>query len=226
MAKKASEPKSPEEVHKTLKALYYSGKVKPTLNKLVVEMASHPENIDFKLLACECLVRGKDYETLSSLADDCIAVDDKNGLGYYFKSIALNNTKGKEQEAIKRINEAIALEPENMRFIKTKADIHLSLFNDYHLPISLAEKHGDKGQESLLKITSFIEIKEEPTFLEYFIAADVSIIIKRNMDAKKYYLRAMNAFEKAEEEDQDMNIFKELSKGQKACAKLIAKFTE
>lgn len=226
MAKKASVPKSPEETYKTLKALYFSGKVKPTLNKLLVEIEAHPENIDFKLLACEALVRGKDYDKLSSFADDCIKLDPNSALAHYFKSIAFHNTKGKEQEAIKKINEALSIEPNNMRLIKAKADTHLDLFNDYHLPIKLAEKHGDKGQDCLLKITSLIEEIESPTYHEYLMAADVSIIIKRNMDAKKYYLRGVNAFDKTDEAEQDMNIFKELSKAQKACSKLIAKFTE
>ena len=49
--------------YEALKALYYSGKVKPTLNKVLVELENDNENIDLILLACQCLIRTKDFET-------------------------------------------------------------------------------------------------------------------------------------------------------------------
>ena len=48
-----------KETYKTLKALYYSGKVKPSLNKIIVELENDPKNLELSLLACQCLVRTK-----------------------------------------------------------------------------------------------------------------------------------------------------------------------
>jgi tetratricopeptide (TPR) repeat protein len=138
----------------------------------------------------------------------------------------LQNTKGKEQEALKNFNEALAIDPDNVVYLQDKAATHLSLFTDYQLPPSLAEKHRDKGETSLLKVVSLIEGKENASYREYQTVADVSTTLKNNVDAKKYYIKAVNAFEKAEEVDQNMNIFKDIIKAQKACVKLMAKYTE
>ena len=44
-----------------LKASYYSGKVKPSLNKILVELENDSKNLELTLLACECLVRTKNF---------------------------------------------------------------------------------------------------------------------------------------------------------------------
>lgn len=212
--------------YESLKALYYSGKVKPSLNKIVIELENDPSNMDFTLLACQCLVRGKDYEKLEKYADAAIKIDSNNPDGYYFKGVALHHSKGKEQEALKNFNEALALDPDNVIYLQDKATTHLALFTDYHLPLNLAEKHRKKGEESLLKVISLIENKESPTYRDYLTVADVSITVNQNVDAKKYYIKAVNAFEKVEEIDRNMNIYKDMIKAQKACIKLMDKFTE
>lgn len=210
----------------SLKALYFSGKVKPSLNKILVALVSDAKNLDLTLLACECLVRTKDFDKLSSYADVAIKLNSKNPGGYYYKGVALHHTKGKEQEALINFNEAIALDPENAVYLKAKASTHLALFTDYHLPIKLADKHRDKGEESLLKIVSLIEQKENPDYVDFLTIGDVSITINRNMDAKKYYIKAVNAFNNSDESNQDMNVNKDIIKSQKACIKLMEKFTE
>ena len=210
----------------SLKALYYSGKVKPTLNKILIELEKDAENLPLTLLACQCLLRGKDYATLSEYADRCIKLDDQNSRGYYFKGSALQHIKGKEQEALKVFNEALTIEPENVVYLKENAITHLLLFKDYHLPINFAEKHRIKGEECLTKIITIVEEKESPTFLDLLTISDVSITINKNLDAKKYYAKAVTAFNNADEVDQDMNTFKDIVKGQKACIKLMEKFTE
>ena len=103
---------------------------------------------------------------------------------------------------------------------------HLLLFKDFDLPVKFAEKHRDKAQESLSKIISLIVDKENPTYLEYLTIGDVSILVSQKHDAKKYFLKAVAAFEATEKEDQNMNIYKDIIKSQNACIKLINKFTE
>ena len=51
-------------------------------------------------------------------------------------------------------------------------------------------------------------------------------LLNRNLDAKKFYIRAVNAFDAADEADHDMNIYKDIIKAQKACIKKIETFTE
>ena len=163
---------------------------------------------------------------LTSFADSLIKSDPEHAGGYYYKGVALHHAKGKEQEALKNFNEALTIEPENVMYLKDKALTHLLLFKDYHLPLNLAEKHRDKGEASLLKIISLVEEKENPDYNEYLTIGNVSITVNRNMDAKKYYIKAVNAFEKAEPINQDMNVYKDIIKAQKACNKIIEKFTE
>ena len=55
------------ETYATLKALYFSGKVKPSLNKILVELKNDPENLELSLLACQCLVRTKNFDDLTTL---------------------------------------------------------------------------------------------------------------------------------------------------------------
>ena len=100
------------------------------------------------------------------------------------------------------------------------------LYTDYHLPIKFAEKHQAKAEESLMRILSLTEGKEDLTYQEYLTLAEANILISRNLEAKKYYMKAAQSFESAEEENQDKNIYKEIIKRQKACVKLVEKFTE
>lgn len=212
--------------YETLKALYYSGKVKPSLNKIVVELKNDPENFDLLLLACQCLVRTKNFNDLSSYADKAIAVDKQSGDGYYYKGIALHNLSGKEQDALKNFKEALTIDPENTIYLKGKAETHLSLFKDYHLPINFAEKHRVKAEECLQKIVELIEQKESPSYMEYLTIADVNIMLSQNIEAKKYYIKAVNAFEASEETPENMNIYKDIIKGQKACIRITQKSSD
>ena len=212
--------------YETIKSMYFSGKVKPSLNKILVELANDADNIDLTLLACQCLLRAKDFDQLATFADASIKLDPKNADGHYFKGVALQHIKGKEQEALKNFNEALILDPDNIIYLKGKGMTHLSLFADFHLPIALAEKHRVKGEDSFSKITALVEEKENPDFIDYLTIGDVSITLNRNLDAKKFYIRAVNAFDAADEADHDMNIYKDIIKAQKACIKKIETFTE
>ncbi len=214
------------DTYETLKALYYSGKVKPSLNKMLVLLKNDSENLELTLLACQCLVRTKNFDELSSYADASIKLAPKNGEGYYYKGVALHHTKGKEQEALKNFNEALALSPDNIVYLKSKGATHLMLYTDYHLPLNFAEKHKVKAQESLLKIIELIEQKENPTYVDFLATAEVNTMLSQNIDAKKYFIKAVNAFAASNESKQDMNIYKDLIKAQKGCIRLLAKFTE
>lgn len=214
------------ETYKTLKALYFSGKVKPSLNKIQTELKEDSENLELSLLACECLVRTKNFDDLSALADICIKLSPKNAEGYYYKGVAVHHTKGKEQEALKNFNEALAIDPNNTTYLKSKAITHFSLFTDYHLPLKFAEKHRDKARASLLNIIELIEQKENPDYIEFLTIADVNTLLSRNLDAKKYLIRAVDAFNATDKLDQDMNVYKDIIKAQKACVKLMDKIIE
>ena len=214
------------ETYKTLKALYYSGKVKPSLNKILIELKNDSENLELSHLACQCLVRTKNFDDLSKYADVSIKLDPKIAGGYYYKGVAVQHTKGKEQEALKNFNEALTLDPDNTIYLKSKATTHLLLFTDYHLPIKFAEKHRDKAEESLLKIIELIEQKENPDYIDFLTIADVSIMVSRNLDAKKYFIKAVNAFNTSDKSKQDINIYKDIIKAQKACIKLMDKIIE
>jgi tetratricopeptide (TPR) repeat protein len=214
------------ETYKTLKALYYSGKVKPSLNKILIELKNDSENVELSLLACQCLVRTKNFDELSKYADVSIKLDPKIAGGYYYKGVAVQHTKGKEQEALKNFNKALTLDPDNTIYLKSKAATHLLLFTDYHLPIKFAEKHRDKAKESLLKIIELIEQKENPDYIDFFTIGEVSPLLSRNLDAKKYFIKAVNAFNTSDKSKQDINIYKDIIKAQKACIKLMDKIIE
>ena len=214
------------DTYETLKALYYSGKVKPSLNKILTQLKNDAENLELTLLACQGLVRTKNFDELSSFADVSIKLAPKNGEGYYYKGVALHHIKGKEQEALKNFNEALALSPDNMVYLKSKGATHLMLYTDYHLPINFAEKHKVKAQDSLSRIIDLIGQKENPTYVDFLTTGEVSMMLSQNIDAKKYFIKAVNAFDATDESKQDMNIYKDLIKAQKGCLRLLAKFTE
>ncbi|MBI9035146.1 MAG: hypothetical protein JEZ03_11805 [Bacteroidales bacterium] len=214
------------ETYKTLKALYYSGKVKPSLNKILIELKNDSENLELYLLACQCLVRTKSFDELSAYAEAAIELDPKRAEGHYYKGVAIQQTKGKEQEALKNFNEALTIDPDNTIYLKSKASIHLLLFTDYHLPLNFAEKHKAKAEESLLKIIELIEQKENPDYIDFFTVADANTLISRNLDAKKYFIKAVDAFNNTNKAEQDMNIYKDIIKAQKACIKLMDKIIE
>lgn len=210
----------------TLQTLYFSGKVKPSLNKILVELERDGSSLELTFLACKCLLRSKGWDQLLVYADAAIGLDDKNADGYYYKGVALHNIKGKEQDAIKNFNEALSLDPENTTYLIGKATTHLLLFTNYDLPIKFAEKQRDKGEDCLSKAMALIEAKSEPTYLDFLAAGDISVTINKNLDGKKYYINAVNAFEKAEAEgEHDRNIYKDIIKAQKACLRLIQRST-
>lgn len=214
------------ETYDTLKALYYSGKVKPSLNKMLIELKEDSENLKLSLLACQCLVRTKNFDDLFTMAEACIKLAPENAEGFYYKGLAVQNTKGKEQEALKYFNEALTLDPENPTYLKSKATTHLLLFTDYHLPITFAEKYKAKAEESLLRVIELLGQKENPDYKDYFMIGDVSVMISRPLDGKKYFIKAVNAFNTTDKLDQDLNIYKDLIKSQKACIKMMEKYTE
>jgi tetratricopeptide (TPR) repeat protein len=215
-----------KETYEVLKALYYSGKVKPSLNKIIAELENDSENLDLTLLACQCLVRTKNFDDLYTYADAAIKLAPENGDGYYYKGVAIQHTKGKEQEALNNFNEAITLDPENTTYLKSKAITHFSLYKDYHLPIKFAEKHRVKAEEGLMNIIKLIQEKENPDYKEYLTISEVSILVSQSHDAKMYFIRSVSAFEAADKVDQDMNIYKDIVKAQKECIKQMEKFTE
>lgn len=210
----------------TIKALYYSGKVKPSLNKIAIALENDSKNLELLLLACQCLLRTKNFDELSSYADATIKLAPKNAGGYYYKGVAFQHTKGKEQEALKNFNEALTLDQDNTIYLKSKAATHLLLYSDYHLPIKFAEKHRVKAEESILKIIALIEHKENPNYTNFLTVGDVCMMLSQAMNAKKYYIKAVNAFNTSDESTQDKNIYKDIIKAQKACIKLLEKFTE
>ncbi len=212
--------------YESLKALYYSGKVKPTFNKIVAELKNDSENLELILLACQCLERTKNIDDLANYADISIKLAPKVAEGYYYKGVALQHTKGKEQEALKNINKALAIDPDNTIFLKRKASTHFLLYTDYHLPIKFAEKHRAKTEECLLKIIELIEQKENPDYLDYLTIGDVFVQFSKRIHAKKYYFKAINAYNNTEESEQNKNIYKDIIKAQNACEKLMDKVTE
>lgn len=209
------------ETYKTLKALYYSGKVKPSLNKILIELKDDSENLELSLLACQCLIRTKNFDDLYVHADRCIKLAPDNAEGYYFKGVAVHHKKGKEQEALKNFNEALVLDPDNTVYLKSKAITHFLLFTDYHLPLNFAEKHRDKARENLLKVIEIIEQKDNPSYLDCLTFAEVSTLLSQNLAAKKYLIKAVNSFNASDESEQDKNIYKDIIKAQKANVKLM-----
>lgn len=215
-----------KDTYETLEALYYSGKVKPSLNKILFELENDSENLELSLLACKVLTRTKNFEELSSLADVTIKLAPEDGAGYYYKGVAYQYTKGKEQEALKNFNQALALDPDNTIYLKSLGTTHLLLYKDYHLPIKFAEQHRVKAEVSLMKIIELIEARENPDYIDFMTIGDVSVLLSRSLDAKKYYIKAVKAFDKTDKSKQDLNLYKDIIKAQKACIKLIEKFTE
>jgi len=225
MSKEKKEVKKGE-TYETLKTLYYSGKVKPSLNKILIELKNGSENIKLSLLACQCLVRTKNFKDLSTYADVSIKLNPKIAAGHYYKGLAVQNIKGQEQDALKNFNEALTLDPDNTIYLKSKAITHLLLFTDYHLPLKFAEKHRVKAEESLLKIIELVEQKENADYKDFLIYADVSTMLSRNVVAKKYCIKAINAFNNCDKAKQDINIYKDIIKAQKTCEKLMDKIIE
>ena len=223
MSKEKKEMKG--ETYKTLRALYNSGKVKPTLNKIFAELESDSGNIELISLACECLLRTKNLQDLLKYANELIKIAPENAVGYYYKGLAIQHKKGKEQEALKNLNEALALEPENPVFLKTKANIHFLLYTDYHLPPSFAEKHRDKAIASFLKAIEVIEQMEKPGYKDFWTVGEACMLVSRLQDAKRYLMKAVAAYETLDKTEQDKNIYKDIIKAQKDCAKLIDKAT-
>ncbi len=210
----------------SLKALYYSGKVRPSLNKVTAELDNDSENLELTLLACQILERTKEFDRLSSYADAVIKLSPEISDGYYYKGVALQFVKGKEQEALQNLNKALKIEPENTLYLKTKASTHLSLFKDFDLPLKFAEQHRVKSETSLLKVIELIEKKENPSYMEFYILAEVNMMIDLALNAKMYYLKAVNAYEETDESEQNKNIYKDIIKAQKKCIKQLEKFTE
>jgi tetratricopeptide (TPR) repeat protein len=212
--------------YESLKELYYSGKVKPSLNKIIAELENDSENLELTLLACQCLERTKNFDDLSFYADASIKLDPKNADALYYKGVALRHTKGKEQEALKNFNKALTLDSENTVYLKSKAITHFLLYTDYHLPIKFAEKHRVKAEESFLKVIELTEQKKNPDYVDYMIIGDVFILINKGIDAKKYYIKAVNAYNASDESKQNKNIYKDIIKAQNACTKMLDKFSE
>ncbi|MFT5723207.1 MAG: tetratricopeptide (TPR) repeat protein [Bacteroidia bacterium] len=228
MTKEVKEKKKviKSDTYETLKALYYSGKVKPSLNKILAQLENDSENLKLTLLACKCLVRAKNFVDLSKYADASIKLAPENAEGYYYKGVALNYKKGKEQEALKNYNEALVFAPDNIVYLKSKGSTHFLLYTDYNLPINFAEKHRVKAEESFLRIMELIGQNENPHYLDLLTAAEVRIMLSQAIDAKKYFIKAVKAFDAADKSDQDLNIYKDIIKAQKACIKMLDKITE
>ncbi|WP_296619696.1 hypothetical protein [Marivirga sp.] len=212
--------------YEALKALYYSGKVRPSLNKVTAELENDPKNLALTLLACQILERTKEFDRLSTYADAVIKLSPEISDGYYYKGVALQFVKGREQEALKNLNKALKLDPENTLYLKTKASTHLSLFKDFDLPIKFAEQHRVKSETSLLKVIELVEQKENPNYKELYTLAEVNMMIDLALNAKMYYLKAVNAYEATDPSDQDKNIYKDIVKAQKKCIRQLEKFTE
>jgi len=212
--------------YEALKALYYSGKVRPSLNKVTAELENDPDNLPLTLLACQILERTKEFDRLSTYADAVIKLSPEISEGYYYKGVALQFVKGREQEALQNLNKALKIAPENTLYLKTKASTHLSLFKDFDLPLKFAEQHRVKSETSLLKVVELLEHKENPDYKEFYILAEVNMMIDLALNAKMYYLKAVNAYEEADEIEQDKNIYKDIIKAQKKCIKQLEKFTE
>lgn len=212
--------------YESLKALYYSGKVKPSLNKIIPVLEDDPKNLELNLLACQVLERTKDFDRLSTYADAVIRLSPEIADGYYYKGVALQFVKGKEQEAVKNFNKALEIDPDNLLCLKSKATTHMLLFKDFDLPIKFADKHRIKAETSLLKIVGLVENMDKPTYQDLYILAEVNMMMEQALNAKMFYLKAVNAYEDTNPLEQDKNIYKDIIKAQKKCIKQLEKFTE
>lgn len=92
--------------------------------------------------------------------------------------------------------------------------------------MKFAEQHRVKSETCLLKVIELLEKKENPTYKEFYILAEVNMMIDLALNAKMYYLKAVNAYEATDESEQDKNIYKDIIKAQKKCIKQLEKFTE
>jgi len=226
MSKEEKKNEENNNPYEALKALYYSGKVKPSLNKMLAELENDPNNLEITLLACQALERSKDYDRLATYADAAIKLAPERTDGYYYKGVALQFVKGREQDALKSFNKALELDPDNIDCLKSKATTHLLLFKDFDLPIKFADKHRVKAETCLLRIVELVEGNDDPTYKEFYTLAEVSIMMSKALNAKMYYLKAVNAYETTDAVEQDKNIYKDILKAQKACVKSLEKFTE
>jgi tetratricopeptide (TPR) repeat protein len=226
MSKEEKMKEEKKNTYEALKNLYYSGKVKPSLNKIIPALEEDPKDLELTLLACQVLERTKDYDRLSIYADRVIELSPEISDGYYYKGVALQFVKGKEQEALKNFSKALELDPENLLCLKSKATAHMLLFKDFDLPIKFADKHRVKAETYLLKVVALVEQKENPDYRELFILAEVNMMIEQALNAKMCYLKAVNAYEATDEPQQDKNIYKDIVKAQKKCIKQLEKFTE
>ena len=163
-------------------SLYFSGKVKPTLNKVIKELENTPDDVDLLLLACQCCLKGKDLENLNAFSDRIITLDKDNSEAYYYKGMAFHSSKGKEQEALKNFNEAIAINPGNLKYLLNKATTHLLLYTDYHLPIKFAEKHQAKAEETLMRIMTLAEQNQSHSYEDCLTIAEANLLISRNLE--------------------------------------------
>jgi hypothetical protein len=77
-----------------------------------------------------------------------------------------------------------------------------------------------------LKVIELVEQKENPSYKEFFVLAEVNMMVEQALNAKMYYLKAVNEYEAADESDQDKNIYKDILKAQKKCIRQLEKFTE
>jgi len=213
-------------IYESLKTLYYSGKVKPSLNKIIPALEDDPENLEITLLACQVLERAKDFDSLVTYAERVIKLAPEMTDGYYYKGVALQFVKGKEQEAVKNFNKALELDPDNLLCLKSKATTHLLLFKDFDLPIKFADKHRIKAENCLLKVIELVEQKAKPDYKEFYVLAEVNMMVEQALNAKMYYLKAVNDYEARDESEQDKNIYKDIIKAQKKCIKQLEKFTE
>jgi hypothetical protein len=100
------------------------------------------------------------------------------------------------------------------------------LFKDFDLPIKFADKHRIKAETALLKIVALVEQEENPSYRNLYILAEVNMMMEQALNAKMFYLKAVNAYEATEEAEQNKNIYKDIIKAQKKCIKQLEKFTE
>jgi|GEM_PF-3014648 len=226
MSKKEKQNKEINTGYESLEELYYSGKVKPSLNKIIGELENDPENLMLILLACKVLKRTKDFDRLSAYADTVIKLSPEISDGYYYKGVALQFVKGKEQEAVKAFNKALEIDPDNLLCLNSKAAAHMLLFKDFDLPLKFADQHRAKAEACLQKVFELVEQKENPHYKELFILAEANMMAEQALTAKMCYLKAVNAFEDTDESEQNKNIYKDIIKGQRNCIKQLEKFTD
>ena len=90
------------DTYETLKALYYSGKVKPSLNKMIAKLENDSENIELVLLACQCLERTKDIDKLSFYAELSIKDKTSKKISEFYQESVLNLNEISVPEELKK----------------------------------------------------------------------------------------------------------------------------